>query len=390
VRILLVDDSRTSRMIVRSMIESFGLDALEILEASDGEEAIELLRNEKLEIDLVLADWNMPRMDGVAFLKQLRVVTPFRDIPVIMVTSQSSRERIAEALRLGAKDYLVKPFDSSLLLQKIKFVKGQIDTKKLDETSLLLRDMVAASQAEKQQTFLKQLPEAITEFLMRTGVRKTWAPGKSIFTAGQHVEALHILLSGEIELAGLGKVREGDTLEARAFMSGEPAVSTSTARTAAEALVFDRLALSEVLRRHPRMGHYLRGLLSAPPPVAPGTSAPPLAGTLTEFPIVDIIQVLSMTQKTGTLKLLKKGKEAGLAMEKGEVRHAWVEALEGEDAFYKLLNWDDATFSFESGRAAEKKTISTPTMTLLVEGSRRKDEATKIIIPPQAPPPHII
>ena len=376
-------------MIVKSMIEGFGLDALEILEASDGEEAIELLRNEKLEIDLVLADWNMPRMDGVAFLKQLRVIAPFREIPVIMVTSQSSRERIAEALRWGAKDYVVKPFDSSLLLQKIKFVKGQIDTKKLDETSLLLRDMVAASQAEKQQTFLKQLPEGITQFLMQTGARKTWPPGKSIITAGQNVESLHILLTGDVDLAGLGKVREGDTLEARAFMSGEPAVSTSTAKTAAELLVFDRLALSEVLRRHPRMGHYLRGLLSAPPPVEPGASTP-LSGTLTEFPIVDIIQVLSMTQKTGTLKLLKKGKEAGLAMEKGEVRHAWVETLEGDDAFYRLLNWDDATFSFESGLAAAKRTINTPTMTLLVEGTRRKDEATKIIFPPQAPPPHIL
>ncbi|HYF52624.1 MAG TPA: DUF4388 domain-containing protein, partial [Salinarimonas sp.] len=329
--------------------------------------------NEKLEIDLVLADWNMPRMDGVAFLKQLRVVTPFRDIPVIMVTSQSSREKIAEALRCGAKDYIVKPFNSALLLQKIQWVKGQIDTKKLDETSILLRDMLAASQAEKERPFLSQLPEGITQFLMKTGARKTWAPGKVIIAARQNVETLHILLSGEVELAGLGKVREGDCIEARAFISGEPATSTSTARTEAQGLLLDRLALSEGLRRHPRLGLYVRGLLSAPAPAAAGGA--PLSGTLSDFPIVDVVQVLSLTQKTGTLKLAKKDQEAGVAIDKGEVRHAWVGPVEGEDAFYKLLIWDDATFSFESGVAPAKTTINTPTMTLLIEGSRRKDEA---------------
>ena len=376
-RIMLVDDSRATRMIVRSTIESLGLETLEILEASDGVEALELLRNEKLEIDLVLADWDMPRMDRVTFLKQLRVVN---DIPVIMVTSQSSREKVTEALRWGAKDYVIKPFSSAVLLQKIQAVKGQIDAKKLDETSILLRDMVAAARAEKEETFLRQLPENIHQFLLKAGVRKTWPPGTVILAAGQAVEALHVLVSGEVMLNGAGRVREGDCLEARAFMSGEPAALTSTAKTAAQGLLFDRLALGEGLRRHPRLGHYLRGLLSA------SATAAPLTGTLSDFPIVDIVQVLSMTQKTGTLVLGQKGKEAGLAMDKGEVRHAWVDNLEGEDAFFRLLDWTEATFSFESGRRPSKTTIQTPTMTLLMEGARRKDE-TKVIAPPPVKPP---
>jgi two-component system, chemotaxis family, chemotaxis protein CheY len=387
-RILLVDDSRATRLIVRSTIEGLALDSMEILEAADGEEALELLHNEKLEIDLVLADWDMPRMDGVAFLKQLRVAAPLRDIPVIMVSSQSSREKVTEALRWGAKDYIVKPFSSAVLLQKLQAVKGQIDAKKLDETAILLRDMVAASQAERDQPFLRQLPDGITQFLLKTGARKTWTPGTAILAAGQTVEALHVLVSGEVELAGAGRVREGDCIEARAFMSGEPALSTSTARGVAQGLLFDRLALGEGLRRHPRLGHYLRGLLSAPAPAASSPGKSPLSGTLSDFPIVDIVQVLSMTQKTGTLVLGKKGRSAGLAMERGEVRHAWLETLEGEDAFYKLLSWEDATFSFESSRPPAKTTINTPTMTLLMEGARRKDE-TKIIPPPE-PPPMII
>jgi two-component system chemotaxis response regulator CheY len=376
-RILLVDDSRATRMIVRSTIESLGLDPLEILEAADGEEALELLRNEKLEIDLVLADWDMPRMDGVTFLKQLRIVAPFREIPVIMVTSQSAREKVTEALRWGARDYVIKPFNSAVLLQKIQAVKGQIDARKLDETSILLRDMVAAAQAEKEQPFLRQLPEHIAQYLLKSGARRTWPPGKAILEAGRPVEALHVLVSGEVALTGGVKVREGDCVEARAFMSGEPAAATSVARAVSQGLLFDRLALGEALRRHPRLGHYLRGLLSAPAP-APA----PLSGTLADFAIVDVVQVLSMTQKTGTLNLAKQGVSAGLAMEKGEVRHAWIDDLEGEDAFYKLLDWDEATFTFDSSKAPARKTISTPTMTLLVEGARRKDE-TKIIEPPE-------
>jgi hypothetical protein len=261
-------------------------------------------------------------------------------------------------------------------------VKGQIDAKKLDETSILLRDMVAASRAEKEEPFLRQLPENIHEFLLKAGARKTWPPGTVILAAGQTVEALHVLVSGEVLLNGVGRVREGDVLEARAFMSGEPAAATATAKTAVQGLLFDRLALGEGLRRHPRLGHYLRGLLSAP---APGTAGP-LTGTLSDFSIVDIVQVLSMTQKSGTLVLGQKGKEAGLALEKGEVRHAWVDNLEGEDAFYRLLEWDEATFSFESGRRPAKTTIQTPTMTLLMEGARRKDE-TKVITPPAPPKP---
>jgi two-component system chemotaxis response regulator CheY len=383
VRILLVDDSRATRMIVRSTIESLGLEQLEILEASDGEEAVELLRNEKLEIDLVLADWDMPRMDGVTFLKQLRVITPFREIPVIMVTSQSSREKVTEALRWGAKDYVVKPFNSATLLQKIQAVKGAIDARKLDETSILLRDMVAASLAEREQPFLKQLPDNITQFLLKTGARRSWAPGAAIVEAGRPVEALLVLVSGAVDLVSkdgrvLAKAREGDGLEARAFMAGEPAGATAIARSPSHVLSFDRLALGEGLRRHPRLGHYLRGLLNAPAPAAAGPA--PLSGTLTDFPIVDVVQILTMTQKTGTLRLSKKDKTAGLSLERGEVKHAWIEDVEGEDAFYRILDWEDASFAFESGKAPEKASITTPTMTLLVEGARRKDE-TKIIKP---------
>jgi hypothetical protein len=101
---------------------------------------------------------------------------------------------------------------------------------------------------------------------------------------------------------------------------------------------------------------------------------------LTDFPIVDVVQILTMTQKTGTLRLSKKDKTAGLSLERGEVKHAWIEDVEGEDAFYRILDWEDASFAFESGKAPEKASITTPTMTLLVEGARRKDE-TKIIKP---------
>jgi two-component system, chemotaxis family, chemotaxis protein CheY len=384
-RILLADESKASRLINRSTLEGLRLDPLEILEASGGEEALELLRNERLEIDLVLYDADGGGLDGVGFLKQLRGAAPFHEAAVILMTAQTSREKVAEALRWGARDYLVKPFTSGVLLQKIQGVKSALDARQMEDTAVLLRDMVAAAQAEKKLPFLRQLPDGLTQYLLKVGTRKTWPLGAVIFEAGRPIEALHILVAGEVELCGPGRkpmrAREGDGLDPRAFMAGEPATLTAVAASVVQGMLLDRLAIGEALRRHPRLGHYLRGLLSEK---AAEGDASPLTGTLRDFPIVDVVQVLSMTQKSGLLNLRKRQQVAGIALERGEVRHAWLDEQEGEEAFYRLLRWDDATFSFDSGRAPQKVTVTTPTLTLLMEGARRKDETKYVEGPPKA------
>jgi two-component system chemotaxis response regulator CheY len=107
-RILVIDDSSTMRKIVSRSLRQAGLDFDEILEAADGQEALNLLENEK--IDLILSDINMPNMDGLEFLRQKKELDAIKDIPVVMITTEGGADIIGEAKSLGAKGSVKKPF----------------------------------------------------------------------------------------------------------------------------------------------------------------------------------------------------------------------------------------------------------------------------------------
>lgn len=115
-RVLSVDDSSMVRKIIRGAVEV--LDG-ELLEASDGIEALDLLEEEYKRVDLILLDWNMPRLDGMEVLKRLKADRRFRSIPVMMVTTESERENIVRAIQHGAVHYLLKPFTIEELIKRI-------------------------------------------------------------------------------------------------------------------------------------------------------------------------------------------------------------------------------------------------------------------------------
>lgn len=114
--ILTVDDSRLMRRIIGSVVESLGYTALE---ASSGLEALSVVEKSQGQIVLILLDVNMPVMDGFAALERLKFDVRFHGIPVIMVTTEAERENIIRAIRLGAANYVTKPFTSDELACKI-------------------------------------------------------------------------------------------------------------------------------------------------------------------------------------------------------------------------------------------------------------------------------
>lgn len=113
-KILTVDDSTTMRRIIAHHLDSAGFS--EVLEASNGQEALNLIH----QVDLVLLDWNMPVMDGLSFVKEVRADPRLKSIPIIMVTSESGKAEVLEALKNGVNDYIVKPFTPQILLAKVK------------------------------------------------------------------------------------------------------------------------------------------------------------------------------------------------------------------------------------------------------------------------------
>lgn len=117
-RVLLADDSGTMRTIIRRSLEALGVKGT--TEAADGLQAVSLFNPG--EFDLVLTDWNMPGKNGLEVVQDIRG----RDakIPIVMITTESERARVVEAIKAGVSDYLVKPFTTDGLREKlVKFVQ---------------------------------------------------------------------------------------------------------------------------------------------------------------------------------------------------------------------------------------------------------------------------
>ncbi|MDR2922657.1 MAG: response regulator [Treponema sp.] len=114
--IMIVDDSRIMRSTVKGVFSGIA-SACKFVEAQDGQEALELLESQK--IHLVLLDWNMPKLSGIDFLKQVRAIDKFKDIPIIMVTSEAAKFNVIEALKCGATDYITKPINLELFKTKL-------------------------------------------------------------------------------------------------------------------------------------------------------------------------------------------------------------------------------------------------------------------------------
>jgi two-component system chemotaxis response regulator CheY len=112
-KILLVDDSRTMRRALKSTLTHAGF--TDFVEASNGAEALGLLKG----VDMVLMDWNMPVMDGLACTIEIRKDPVNHDIPIIMVTTEAAKNAVITAMKHGVNDFIVKPVDHSVLLEKI-------------------------------------------------------------------------------------------------------------------------------------------------------------------------------------------------------------------------------------------------------------------------------
>jgi len=111
---LVVDDSATMRRILKTMLVPLGFD--NVAEAIDGLEAVKYC--EMANVDLILMDWNMPNMTGIEALKQIRGAG--LKMPVIMVTTEAEQTRVVDALKAGANNYIIKPFNQNTIEKKVR------------------------------------------------------------------------------------------------------------------------------------------------------------------------------------------------------------------------------------------------------------------------------
>jgi len=117
IRTLIVDDSSVMRKIVERALRQAGLDSLVVHEAGSGVEGLDVLKARP--VDLILSDINMPAMDGLEFLRQIRAQNLAPGIPVVMITTESSEEHVKQAIQAGARGYLRKPFTAEQVKERV-------------------------------------------------------------------------------------------------------------------------------------------------------------------------------------------------------------------------------------------------------------------------------
>jgi len=116
-RALVVYDSKAVRLILARTLAELGY---EVRQAANGREALELIGQEGGSIGLVLLDWHMPEMDGLELLRRLRAEPTLSALVVVMVTTETDMEHVAEALAAGANEYVMKPFTREILVEKLQ------------------------------------------------------------------------------------------------------------------------------------------------------------------------------------------------------------------------------------------------------------------------------
>ena len=114
-RALVIDDSRAMRSILTGILAKIGF---EVVQAADAEEALATLRADT-DFDLALIDWNLPAMSGLELVGEVRKLPGRESLPLMMVTTETQLERVSQALDAGADEYIMKPFDQEMMLEKL-------------------------------------------------------------------------------------------------------------------------------------------------------------------------------------------------------------------------------------------------------------------------------
>lgn len=120
IKILIVDDFATMRRILKNILKQLGF--TNVTEADDGSTALELLKTNSF--DLIISDWNMPKMTGLDLLKNVRAAPETKDIPFLMVTAEAQKQNVIEAVQAGVSNYVVKPFTADQISEKLKKILG--------------------------------------------------------------------------------------------------------------------------------------------------------------------------------------------------------------------------------------------------------------------------
>jgi two-component system chemotaxis response regulator CheY len=127
-KFLVVDDMATMRKVVRKILKEVGYE--DAIEAEDGNKAWDKITSARNPVDVIVCDWNMPHCSGLELLKRVRAAQEYKHLAFILLTAESELSQVQEAVKSGVDNYLVKPFTSAQLQNKLNETYRRVEFKK--------------------------------------------------------------------------------------------------------------------------------------------------------------------------------------------------------------------------------------------------------------------
>jgi two-component system chemotaxis response regulator CheY len=381
-RVLLADDSPAMRGLFRGVLERLGHSGGDLLEAHDSLELHAALRAPGTPIDLIIYDWDLPGLDGLGLMAQLQALRLNETVSVLFSVNRQQRALLPQVSRMGTCESIDRPFSEEVFERKLRELVPAVQ--KRSASSKKLQSVPPASESPASRTFLHRLPPAVLDDLLRFSDERRFAPASLLIRIGQVCDSLSIVTEGEVEIriGEAGKVlrtlKAGDPVGELSFMMSEPSTTVARARTAVVTVSLSKGRITDLLRKHPDLDVHLSSLLERHREVMTARATTivqsDFKGTVDTMSFANVLQILHGGRKTGVLGFRDGERSGGLYLDKGEAVHAWTDDLQGEEAFYDLSGWRKAKFAFNSIPRDVPRTLTKPTITLLLEAMRLGEE----------------
>jgi len=393
-RILLADDSPAMRTMFRTVLLKLGHGIKDITDAKDGAEVLRAIQSPFSPVDLIIFDWDLPGLDGLALMSRLKQLGQTGSVTVLLSVNRQQRALMSQAIKLGPCDSIDRPFTEEACEAKLRSLGKGVEVKRA-ESSKALRAVppmpVPVAESDSGMPFLVRLPSNVIDDLLKLADERRHEAGSILLKSGQVCDALHIVTRGEVEILSAGRVArtigEGDPVGEFSFMMSEPSPYTARAKSAVITASLSKARISDLLRRHPGLDKHFSSLMTQHREVMTARATTIMQsdfkGTFDTMPFANVLQILTVGRKTGVLGIRDGELSGGIYVGEGEAMHAWTENLKGEAAFYELSSWGKAKFAFNSIQRNEERTLTKPTLTLLMEAMRRLEENPPAAAPPQ-------
>lgn len=381
-KILLADDSPAMRGLFRGVLERLGHPDGDLLEARDGRELSAALRTPGTSIDLIIYDWDLPGLDGLGLMAQLQALRLSATVSVLFSVNRQQRALLPQVARMGACDSIDRPFSEEVFERKLRELVPAVQ--KRSASSKKLQSVPGGAESAGGTPFLHRLPPDLMDDLLKFADERHYAPNTLLIRIGQVCDALSIVTEGEVEIrvGEAGKVLRvmtaGDPFGELSFMMSEPSTTVARARTAVVAASLSKARISDLLRKHPDLDVHLSSLMERHREVMTARATTIVQsnfkGTVDTMSFANVLQILHGGRKTGVLGFRDEERSGGIYLDKGEAVHAWTDDRAGEPAFYDLAGWKKAKFAFNTIPREVPRTLSKPTITLLLEAMRVTEE----------------